>query len=139
VLGVTVGARLTKLLFARRLGWVGLPTLSAGLLMLATARSLPVAVVAGLICGWGFITAVVSFTTTIQLEVPDQLRGRVSALWSMCFLGPRVLSGIIDGRLADQIGPHRSTALFALPALAAIWAARRALGRGEVSTEIRSA
>ena len=138
VLGVTAGGRLMKRLFARRLGWVGLPTVSAGLMMLAAARSLPVAVVAGLICGWGFITSVVSFTTTIQLEVPDELRGKVSALWTMCFLGPRVLSGLLDGRIADVIGPHRATALFALPALAAIWAARRALRSGAVSTDIRS-
>jgi predicted MFS family arabinose efflux permease len=136
-LGVTLGGRLMKRLFARRLGWVGLPALSFGLLGLATARSLPVAVLAALVCGWGFITSVVSFTTTIQLEVPDELRGKVSALWTMCFLGPRVLSGLLDGRIADAIGPHRATALFALPALAAIWAARQALRSGAVATDLR--
>lgn len=137
VIAVTAGARVMRKLFARRLGWIGLPILSAGLLLLAAARSLPFAIVAGVICGVGFITAVVSFTTTIQLEVPDALRGKVSALWSMCFLGPRVLSALVDGSLADRIGPHRSTALFAMPALLAIWAARRALRAGEVSTEVR--
>ena len=138
VLCVTLGARLMRRLFARRLGWIGLPTLAAGLLMLAAARSLPEAIGAGLICGFGFITAVVSFTTTIQLEVPDELRGKISALWTMCFLGPRVLSGLVDGLLADQIGAHRSTAVFALPALVATWAARRALRRGAVSTDVLS-
>ena len=132
VLGVTIGGRLMKRLFARRLGWVGLPVLSAGLLCLAAARSLPLALAAGLIAGWGYIAAVISFTTGIQLAVPEALRGKVGALWTMCFLGPRVLSGLVDGFLADQIGPHRATALFALPALAAMWAARRALNLGEV-------
>jgi MFS family permease len=131
VLGVTVGGRLMKKLFARRLGWVGLPVLSAGLLCLAMAPSLPLALVAGLIAGWGYIAAVISFTTTIQTNVPDALRGKVGALWTMSFMGPRVLSGLVDGFLADQIGPHRATALFAIPAIAAMWAARRALTMGE--------
>lgn len=131
VLAVTVGGRLMKRLFARRLGWVGLPVLSAGLLGLASARSLPFALLSGLIAGCGYIAAVISFTTNIQLDVPEALRGKVSALWSMSFMGPRILSGLLDGFLADQIGPHRATALFALPALTAIWAARRALNLGE--------
>lgn len=127
VLGVTAGARLMRRLTKRKLGWVGLPALATGMLLLSLARSLPFAIAAGLIAGWGYITATISLTTTIQTDVPEALRGRISALWTVSFLGPRIISGMIDGLLADNFGPHRATALFALPALAGIWATRRAL------------
>ncbi|MGQ0679404.1 MAG: MFS transporter [Actinomycetota bacterium] len=130
VLGVTAGSRILKGLSARNLGWVGLPVLALGLLCLAASPSLPLALGAGLITGWGYIVATITLTTAIQTEVPEALRGRISALWTIAFLGPRIVSGLVDGMLADRLGPHLATALFSLPALAGIRAARRALNMG---------
>lgn len=127
VLGVTAGARVLKRLAASGRGWIGLPVLTAGILGLALAPSLPWAIAAGVVAGLGYINATISFTTTIQMDVPEALRGRVSALWTISFLGPRVVSSIVDGALADVVGPHLATALFALPALAVVPLARRTL------------
>jgi MFS family permease len=125
VLGVTLGGGLIRRLASRELGWAGLAVMAAGLVGLGAARSFVVALGTGLISGWGYITATVSFTTGIHADVPEALRGRVSALWTLAFLGPRAFSGAIDGALADRVGPHLAAALFALPALAAIWIASR--------------
>lgn len=127
VLGVTAGGRLLRRLSTYGRGWVGLPVLTIGMLLLAAAPSLPWAMGAGVVAGIGYIYATISFTTTIQTDVPEALRGRVSAIWTMSFLGPRVVSSLIDGALADMVGPHVATMLFAIPAVTVVPLARRAL------------
>jgi len=56
--------------------------------------------------GAGFVLAVTSFTTLLQLQLPDELRGRVMALWTVAFLGNRPLAAAIDGGAADLTGPR---------------------------------
>jgi len=65
--------------------------------------------------------------TTIQSDVPEHLRGRVMALWTASFLGPRVISAVIDGVIADAFGPHVAFAVFAAPAVVAAWFVRRTI------------
>jgi hypothetical protein len=65
------------------------------------------------------------FTTSIQRDVPETLRGRVSALWTLAFLGPRSVVAVIDGTLADHIGLRGTTAVFAGVSLVAALALRR--------------
>lgn len=125
VLGITLGRRLIRAATKRGLGWAGLIAQGVGLVALGAAPGLPTAILAGLLTGAGYITAAITFTTTIQADVPERLRGRVMALWSLSFLGSRVLSSVIDGGLADAYGPHIATAVFAIPALAAAMFVRR--------------
>ena len=125
VLGLTVGRRLARMVARRGLGWTGLLAMAAGLTGLGAARSLAEAAVTGVITGAGYISATMAFTTTIQADVPDALRGRVMALWTIAFLGPRPIAAVAGGALADAIGPHVATALFAIPAIGAAWFVRR--------------
>ena len=106
-------------------GWAGLIGLSAGMALLGAAPGIAAAIPAGVLTGFGYITATITFTTTIQADVPEQLRGRVMALWTVAFLGPRVVAAVVDGSLADAVGPHVTAAVFALPALGAAWFVRR--------------
>ncbi len=119
------GRRAIRIATNRGLGWVGLLALAAGIGGLGAARSLPIALAAGVVAGAGYITATMAFTTAIQRDVPESLRGRVSALWTLAFLGPRALASVIDGALADAIGPHGATAAFASVALGAAFVLRR--------------
>ena len=59
--------------------------------------------------------------TSIQATVPDRLRGRVMALFVLCFLGVMPLSAIVFGALGDVIGP--SNAVLGGAIVLAVWAA----------------
>jgi len=125
VLGITVGRRWIRYATKHGLGWAGLIGQAAGLAALAAAPNIGAAIPSAILVGAGYITAAITFTTAIQEDVPERLRGRVMALWSVSFLGPRVIASVIDGALADAFGPHVAVASFALPALAFAYFVRR--------------
>jgi len=122
---IIIGRRVIQHVTEHGLGWIGLLVLAGGIAGLGAAPSLPWAIVATLIAGAGYISATMAFTTTIQSDVPESLRGRVSALWTLAFLGPRAVAAVIDGALADAIGPRPTTVIFASVALAAAVFLRR--------------
>ena len=132
VLGITVGRRWIRFASSRGLGWVGLLGQAVGLLALGAAPAIGGAIPAALLTGFGYITATIAFVTTIQNDVPERFRGRVMAMWTASFLGPRVIAAVIDGALADAFGPHIATAVFAAPAVAAAWFVRRTVPPGRV-------
>ena len=125
VLGITLGRRWIRFTSTRGLGWIGLLGQATGLVALGAAPAIGAAIPAAILTGFGYITATIAFVTTIQSDVPERLRGRVMALWTASFLGPRVIAAVIDGALADSFGPHMTTAVFAAPAVAAAWFVRR--------------
>jgi MFS family permease len=47
-----------------------------------------------------------SSNTLIQAMVPDQLRGRVMSVYSMMFLGVPPIGAMLQGALADRVGPR---------------------------------
>jgi MFS family permease len=81
-------------------------TMAAGLAMAAVAPVAPVAVAGFGVTGIGFVLMLTGFTTVLQRRVPDELRGRVLALWSVAFLGNRPVAAVIDGAAADLVGPR---------------------------------
>lgn len=125
VLAITAGRRWMSYATKHGLGWAGLIGQAAGLLALAAAPGIAAAIPASILVGAGYITAAITFTTAIQEDVPERLRGRVMALWSVSFLGPRVIASVIDGALADAFGPQVAVASFAAPALAFAYLLRR--------------
>jgi MFS family permease len=89
---------------ARTLGPMGLAVLSLSLVGLAFANSLGAAVVAAGFAGLGMTIAISSYTALLHFLVPDQLRGRLTAVWSMAFLGARPIAAIVSGVIADSAG-----------------------------------
>ncbi|MEX0705582.1 MAG: MFS transporter [Nitriliruptoraceae bacterium] len=92
----------------RRLGVIGMIGMAAGFLLvgisaLPTMAQPPLTVVALLVGGLGMAYALTSLTTLMQQRVPDELRGRVMALWGIAFLGSRPLSAAMSGTLADLV------------------------------------
>lgn len=103
----------------------GMMAMAIGLTVAASAPGASVAVSGFGITGVGFVLAVTGFTTVLQRLVPDALRGRVMALWSVAFLGNRPFAALLDGTAADLAGP-RSAMLIAIGvALGGVWLARR--------------
>lgn len=54
--------------------------------------------------GFASITFTTSANTSLQLEVPDTLRGRVMSLYTLLFLGTTPIGGLVTGLLAEYYG-----------------------------------
>lgn len=101
VLVVVVFRRLRGMLTLRLVGVAGYLVVGLGLVVAAVVPSVQGAAVGFLINGAGFMMATVALTTRIQRRVPDELRGRVMALWGVAFLGSRPIAAPINGAVAD--------------------------------------
>jgi MFS family permease len=49
--------------------------------------------------------------TLIQVMVPDALRGRVMAVYSMMFMGMAPIGALLGGALADRLGAQTTVAI----------------------------
>jgi predicted MFS family arabinose efflux permease len=101
ILGFVVQTRLRRRLGIERTGTIGLIVLAAGLGPLALATTATFAAITMIVAGTGMTLALTAFTTGIQQRVPDALRGRVMALWSIAFLGSRPVAAALSGLLSD--------------------------------------
>lgn len=106
--GSAVAVMLIGVLQRRRpvrvLGPVGLLMLSVSLGGLAGAPRVTLALAAAACAGFGMTLGLSSFTSLLQYLVPDTYRGRLTAVWSMAFLGSRPLAASVSGVVADAIG-----------------------------------
>lgn len=125
VAGITLGRSLIRRAVEHGLGWMGLVGMALGLVALGASHGMATGIPSAVLIGAGYIIATIAFTTAIQSAVPERLRGRVMALWTVCFLAPRAVSAVTAGAMADAFGPHWSTASFAIVALGAAWFVRR--------------
>jgi MFS family permease len=107
-------------------GSAGLACMAAGAVLVAAAPGPALAVAAMGLSGAGMTLGVTATSTALHQRVPDEVRGRVMALWSVAFLGCRPVAAAVNGLLADLAG--YPVALAVVAAVAAV-AARR-LGRG---------
>ena len=83
-----------------------------GLVGFATLPPLGLTLVLLALIGFAFTTLVASCNTALQLRVPDALRGRVMALFSVLFVGLFPLGNLLAGALAEWFGPRPVIALF---------------------------
>ncbi len=122
-----VGALLGSLALAvrqelRGLGrWVALAAAGFGLslLLFSFSRSLWISVALLVPVGFSMIVEMASSNTLIQAMVPDALRGRVMAVYSMMFMGMAPLGALLAGTLAEHMGAPRAIAAGGLVCLAA--------------------
>jgi MFS family permease len=122
----------------------GLVTLGAGMGLLAAAPVPALAIGSLLIAGLGFLFAITALMGGIYSRVPDDLRGRVLALWGVAFLGSRPLAGVVDGAVADLVSPRVAIAFSASVAIGAavlvrtVWAKQSGPDRDVVPLAIRA-
>jgi MFS family permease len=113
------------------LGLARIIALAAGACGLALAafshlRVLPLAMILIGVVGAGVILAAASTNTILHTLVEDRLRGRVSAFYTMAFLGMAPLGNLAAGALARAIGAPATLALNGLLCAAtALWFWRR--------------
>src|SRR5207253_8887253 len=66
-----------------------------------------------------FMVATTAGTAALPLEVAPEQRGRVMALWSVCFLGTRPSASLADGALASAVSLRMAAVALTVPVLAA--------------------
>ena len=78
----------------------------AGILEIAVAfvRSFPLALVCAAGIGAGAIGMAATANTTIQLAVPDELRGRAMSVFTTVFTGTAPFGGLLIGAMISQYG-----------------------------------
>ncbi len=98
---------------------VGLVLVAAGLGIMAAAPIVQLALVGAAISGSGFLLGVTGTNVELQKGIPDEVRGRVMAFWSVAFLGCRPLAAAVDGFVADATSVRTALILAGLLALTA--------------------
>jgi MFS family permease len=88
-----------------------------GMLTFAIGPSLAVALPALFVAGYGHLSSTAASTATVQLSVPDEMRGRIMALWTLSFLGVRPLGSLLSGTIAAVAGVRVSALVMTLPAV----------------------
>jgi MFS family permease len=93
--------------------------MGVGMLGFALAPTLPFAFVALAVAGFFFMLTNTCATTALTLEVAPEQRGRIMALWSLCFLGTRPPASLIDGAVASAVDLRTAGVVLTIPVFVA--------------------
>jgi MFS family permease len=113
-----VGALIGSVMLAMRssvrgLGrWVSISAAAFGIsaIVFAFSRNFALSIIALIPLGIAMMVQASSTNTLLQSMVPDTLRGRVMAVYSMMFVGLGPFGALIAGSLAERIGAPRTVA-----------------------------
>lgn len=120
VFGIGAGAGMVVLALLRGriasapVSSIGLAGLGAGCAVLAIAAGPGVAMAGFALAGLGFGWAMTGLSTVVQERAPDELRGRIMALWLVGFLGSRPIAAALLGGTADMVSVQAAFALAAV-------------------------
>lgn len=127
LMGATgIGALLGALTLATKRGvsglgrWVGFSAMSFGasLILFSFSKWFLVSMFMLVPVGYSMMLQMSSSNTLIQAMVPDELRGRVMAVYTMMFMGMAPMGSLFAGTLADRIGAPWTVAIGGLGAVA---------------------
>lgn len=130
LMGATgVGALLGALTLAMRSGtkglgrWVAICCAGFGLslILFSLSKSFWLSVLLLLPVGYFIMLQMASSNTLIQVMVPDALRGRAMAVYSMMFMGMAPLGSLLGGALSDRLGAPLTVAIGGLASVAGAW------------------
>jgi MFS family permease len=99
-------------------------------LLVASAPSLPLQILALVPLGAASVTFAAGINSSLQIAVEPAMRGRVMALYSVVFLGSTPIGAPLVGWLAESAGPRAGLLAGALAALVAAVGAQVAFSRG---------
>jgi len=140
LIGTLASARSGELADLKRRFLIGLVLAGAAFLAFGAATTLPVAVAAGVVAGFGNGMAVVNERLLVQRAVPDAIMGRVFGLRAALIAWAFATSYVCAGALVTLLGPRAVLILTGLGVLA-VWAgatiALRSLWRNERPSLLR--
>jgi MFS family permease len=106
----------------------GLVLYATALFVFALSPVFPMAVVALVAAGGAYLAVASTLNTTIQVQVAEERRGKVLALYVMGLTSSYPIGSLVQGALVDVVGARVVTAV-AGGLLAAVWLRLRAQGR----------
>ena len=80
-------------------------------LLFSASQSLPLSMLCLALSGMGFVTQNTTVNTLIQSSVPDELRGRVMAVYILLFFGSTPFSALMAGALGQAVGVRAAIAI----------------------------
>jgi MFS family permease len=117
-IGAAVGMIALALMRGRtassRVSSIGLFGMAAGCVVLAAATVPALAVFGFAIAGLGFGWAMTGLATVVQERAPQELRGRIMALWLVGFVGSRPIAAAVLGGTADLVSVQAAFAVAAV-------------------------
>jgi MFS family permease len=124
-----VGALLGALTLAVRTGVKGLGTwvsvccagFGVSLILFAFSKSFWLSVFLLLPVGYFIMLQMASSNTLIQVMVPDALRGRTMAVYSMMFMGLAPIGALLGGALSDRLGAPWTVAIGGFASVIGAW------------------
>lgn len=134
-IGATVGlvsfGRLSTRLNPIRMLWLAFGCQAIGMIGMTLTGNFPVTCASAPPIGFGFALNIPLLSAALQLKCPDEMRGRISSLFSMVHLGLRPAFALLAGGLAAIVDARATIALFVLFPLIGVY-----LGRGSGQTII---
>lgn len=127
VIGFLIVSRVRRRLGEERVAAVGMALLAAGIGSPVVIPAISGTIGGFLVAGLGMTFALTALTSLIQHRVPEELRGRVMALWAVAFLGSRPFAAALNGALADSFGVRVAMAVAAVAmvgGLLVVWPSR---------------
>jgi MFS family permease len=117
-----VGAVLGALHFAARTEYTGLARWIAGtaticgigLIVFSESRVFWLSMVVLFVVGFSATVQMAATNTIIQNRVPDELRGRIMAVYATMFMGVQPIGSLLAGGVAKRIGAPHTLAIFGL-------------------------
>ena len=100
-LGMAVLAVLRNRVASAPVSSLGLWLMGIGTATLAVELNTAVAMIGFALAGVGFGLAMTGLSTVVQERAPEELRGRIMALWLVGFIGARPLAAALLGGTAD--------------------------------------
>jgi len=124
-----VGALLGALTLAMRSGVKGLGTwvsvccagFGVSLVLFGFSTSFWLSVLLLLPVGYFIMLQMASSNTLIQAMVPDALRGRTMAVYSMMFMGLAPVGALLGGAMSDRLGAPLTVAIGGLASVLGAW------------------
>lgn len=104
LIGALIVASLPRSVKRERIIRYSLTAMAVGVLALSFVRSYTIAAALLVVLGAVFLATVSSINTNLQTAVPNELRGRVMALFVLSFMGMMPFGSLAFGALGDAIG-----------------------------------
>ena len=118
---------------------LGAIVLGIALIATSVVHGFAVAMLTMTFVGFGAIAMAATANTTVQLAVPDELRGRVISVYTTVFVGSTPLGGLLMGWIASSVSVDAAIALGGVGSLVAglgvlVWLGRIQARRGVALT-----
>jgi MFS family permease len=91
------------------------------LILFAFSKSFWLSVLLLLPAGYFIMLQMASSNTLIQVMVPDALRGRAMAVYSMMFMGMAPVGALLGGALSDRLGAPWTVAIGGFASVMGAW------------------